>query len=777
MKRISWLLLLSLFLFTPTLTKAQSSTPTNPILFVTQVPVTASMSTIGSAINHHLANPQAAPRGGDLWIRYPDGTLKNLTQSAGYGVEGLQVGEAIAVRDPAVHWSGKKALFSMVIGAPTQYQTPTYYWQLYEITGLGQNETPLITKVPNQPTNFNNVNGTYGSDDRIIFTSDRPRSGEAHLYPQLDEYELAPTNTGLWTLDPTTGELILLNHAPSGDFTPFVDSFGRIVFTQWDHLQRDQQADSDANVNTEGNCWRSDSYFYGTFNYSDESATATILNDRTELFPEPRTCRQDLLAGTPLAGHRFNQFFPWQINQDGTESEILNHLGRHELHGYIPTSQTDDTNLFDFYGQINRFNPNHIESAFFIKEDPTTAGLYYATDSPEFGTHVSGQIIRFSAPPTVAADHFQIEYLTHRDTYEGANTPENSGHYREATALSDGKVVVVHTPFKFEDTPTNNGINTTNSSIDSSYDFRLKMLSAGSGSYWEAGELLTQGISETISFWSPDALWSYSGNLWELNPVEVVARPIPPMTATQIDAPEQAVFDQAGISVAAMQSYLKQNDLALIVVRDATSRDDFDLQQPFNLRVPNGKESISTNGTVYDVEYMQLFQADQLRGWGYYGETDEPTRGRRVLAQPMHHAEAIAANLPNLTGPTGSVEIAADGSIAAFVPARRAMTWQLTDGTGEGVVRERYWLTFQPGEIRSCGSCHGVSEFDQMGRTEPTNEPQALLKLLQKWETVDTTPTAVQLKDSAESHNNLPILLLAITAALLMMVWFVRKVY
>ncbi len=36
-----------------------------------------------------------------------------------------------------------------------------------------------------------------------------------------------------------------MNHAPSGNFTPIVDSFGRVVFTQWDHLKRDQQADSD----------------------------------------------------------------------------------------------------------------------------------------------------------------------------------------------------------------------------------------------------------------------------------------------------------------------------------------------------------------------------------------------------------------------------------------------------------------------------------------------------------------------------------------------------
>jgi len=54
---------------------------------------------------------------------------------------------------------------------------------------------PVITKVPNQPTNFNNIAPIYGSDDRIIFTSDRPRNGERQLYPQLDEYEELATVT------------------------------------------------------------------------------------------------------------------------------------------------------------------------------------------------------------------------------------------------------------------------------------------------------------------------------------------------------------------------------------------------------------------------------------------------------------------------------------------------------------------------------------------------------------------------------------------------------
>lgn len=690
-----------------------------PILFVTQVPITADFTTIGSTFGNHLASLGSVARGGDLWIRYPDGTLKNLTQLAGYGTDGFQGDNAIAVRDPAVHWSGDKAIFSMVIGAAVeQYEYEDYFWQLYEVTGLGQNDTPVITKVPNQPEGFNNISPIYGTNGRIIFTTDRPRNGAAHLYPQRDEYELAPVVSGLWSLDPGTGNLQLLNHAPSGDFTPIIDSYGRIVFTQWDHLQRDQQADADTNYGSGENC-DSGSY-YGTFNYSDESANATILEDRTEVFPEPRPCRQDLLAGTNLNGHRFNHFFPWTINENGTDSEVLNHLGRHELHGYIPSSINDDPNIFEYYGQISRFNPNAIENMFQIKEDPTNPGTYFGVEAPEFGTHAAGQIISIAAPPDQDADHISVTYVS--------DTPDNSGHFREPLPLADGTLVAVHT----NDTGAEDG----NYPHDSSYEFRLKTLAPDGNGYWVADQPLTGGIAKTISYWSPDVLVNFSGTLWELNPVEVRPRPVPTPPIYNLPAPEQQIFDQAGVNVADMILYLQANDLALTVSRNVTTRDDFDFQQPFNLHVPGGVQTIGTSGTIYDVSYMQFFQADQLRGWtGCCGS--DPYPGRRVLAQPMHDSSVIN---PPSGGPQGSVVLAADGSMAAFVPAQRAMTWQLTDAVGNGVVRERYWVTFQPGEIRICTSCHGLNEYDQAGNTTPNNPPQALLELLQFWQVVTDPP-------------------------------------
>jgi Hydrazine synthase alpha subunit middle domain len=91
----------------------------------------------------------------------------------------------------------------------------------------------------------------------------------------------------------------------------------------------------------------------------------------------------------------------------------------------------------------------------------------------------------------------------------------------------------------------------------------------------------------------------------------------------------------------------------------------------------------------------------------------------------------------------GAVKIAADGSAAAFVPARRAMTWQLVDSANagdpakgtDGIVRERVWLSFQPGEVRTCTACHGMSDRDQTGSTGPTNAPAALKELLEHFRT------------------------------------------
>lgn len=721
MKQSSALLLV--FLLTAAAPRPDAVSLPHPILFVTQVPIASDFTTVASTFGNHLARIDAVPRGGDLMIRYPDGTLKNLTRAAGFGTTGMQGANAIAVREPAVHWSGTKALFSMVVGAPPrQYEWGEHYWQIYEITGLGVNDTPVITRVANQPERFNNVSPIYGTDDRILFTSDRPRNGARHLYPQLDEYEEAPTVTGLWSLDRVTGDLRLLNHSPSGVFTPTIDSYGRVLFTRWDHLQRDQQADADIQ---EGNT-------YGTFDYSDESASAARLDQRVEVFPEPRASRTDLLAGTNLEGVSINHFFPWEINEDGTAEETLNHVGRHELHRYFNRSVNDDPSVVEFADETSgRRNQNEIANVFQLREDPTTPGRYFGTDAPEFDTHAAGQIISLTAPHGRSADDIDVAFLTARstrDVSDGTPSADHSGHYRDPLPLSNGTLVAVHTSETRAD--RNNG---TREAPSSRYGFRLKTLVLQNGTY-VAGEPLTEGINASISYWDPDVMVNWSGQLWELHPVEVRARTRPTPRTVAMEEPEARIFREEGVDLARFRADLAAKNLAIVVSRDVTARDAGDRQQPFNLRVAGGGVQTTTGGKVYDIRYMQFFQADQLRG---IGGPASPRDGRRVLARAMHDS---AVKNPPTSGAQGSVTIAADGSIAAFVPARRAMSWQATDPNNHPVVRERYWLTFQPGEIRVCHSCHGVNTRDQAGRPAPSTSPEALRALLRFWK--EENPTA-----------------------------------
>lgn len=690
----------------------------NPILFVTQVPKPEDFTTIASTFGNHSGQIDSVPRGGDLYIRYPDGSLKNLTRVAGYGMDGMQGANAIAVRDPSVHWSGTKALFSMVIGAPQQYQWNPYVWQLYEITGLGKNDTPVIRKIAHQPTDYNNISPIYGTDDRILFTSDRPRNGARHLYPQLDEYEEAPTVTGLWRLDPNSGELHILNHTPSGVFSPSIDSFGRVLFTRWDHLQRDQQADGDVQEGAT----------YGTFDYADESENAARLDQRVEVFPEPRSSRGDLLAGTNLEGLNINHFFPWEINEDGTAEETLNHIGRHELHGYFNRSINDDAAVVEFSGEgSGRMNQNEVSNFFQLREDPTHPGRYFGIDAPEFQTHAAGQVISLIAEPTRPADQIQATFITARSTRdvpEGAPAPDHSGHYRDPLPLSDGTLLAVHTS-----EPRADGNDGTRAQPTSRYAFRIKTLSLQNGTY-VAGAPLTSGIQGSVSWFDPDVLVTWSGTLWELTPVEVRARTRPVPRASLLEEPEAKIFREEGVDPERFRRDLTARNLAVIVSRDVTVRDAADKQQPYNLRVatPANSAAPKTNasGKIYDVAFLQFFQGDQLRG---IGGTASPRAGRRVLARTMHDP-AVKNPASTLSG---SVKIAADGSAAAFVPAQRALSWQTTDPHGTPVVRERYWLTFQPGEVRVCGSCHGVNTRDQLGRTAPQNAPEALRALLKFW--------------------------------------------
>jgi Hydrazine synthase alpha subunit middle domain len=729
----------------------------NPIMFCTQVPQPFGFATSLETFGNHQASTYSAPRGGDLYIRYTDGSLKNLTQAAGFGQNGMQGATSIAVRDPSVHWSGTKAVFSMAIGSATvRYQVQSYTWKIYEITGLGQFDTPVITLVPNQPVGYNNIQPIYGTDDRIIFTSDMPRGGLAHLYPQHDEYESSPIVSGIWRLDPkacsVASGLEMLTHSPSGDFTPSIDQAGRLIFTRWDHLQRDQQADADIYniLNNTGE------YLYGTFNYADETANAVksnILPDN-EVFPEPRNGRADLFALPEWANtnpQTFNIFNPWMMNEDGTEMEMLNHVGRHEMGNYILNNFTNDNNLTDFYTPIS---PTPIRAMFHIQESPTTPGLYYGIEAPEFGTHGSGMVVSVNAPPGTHPEQINFTHITHPETRSTDDTPSanHSGLYRNPMPLSDGKVLVSHSNSTQED----RNIGTSNAP-QSRYDFRIRVLETAGNGYLKGNTAITgAGITKSVSWWSPDELYTYNGVLWETYPVEVKVRALPSIITNNLEtvAPsEQALFTAAGVNLHDFRKFLTRNNLSVLAIRDVTSRDDADQQQPFNLKVfGSTHQTINPNKPtgIYEVKHLQFLQNDLVRGIG--GEAT-PKAGRRGIAKFLHDPTAMTYNPPT-TGSQGSANIHPDGSVAMIVPAKRALTWQLTNADNKGIVRERLWISTKSGEVRTCTSCHGESTLNQAGHTSPTNAPQALTTLLNHVKNIDSDNDGV--KDIYDAYPSDP---------------------
>ncbi|MCG8462148.1 MAG: hypothetical protein MI919_38180, partial [Holophagales bacterium] len=407
--------------------------------------------------------------------------------------------------------------------------------------------------------------------------------------------------------------------------------------------------------------------------------------------------------------------------------ETLNHIGRHELHSFFKRNRTDDPNVVSFNLSTNPHsdNDNDLLNFFHLVEDPTQAGRYYGVEAPEFGTHGSGGVVRFDVPPGAQVEQVTVTYVNHPTThgYPGDGDPippEHSGHYRNPLPMSDGTLLAAHT---FEARAADN--EGTRENPDPRYDFRIRILSPN-GEYQEATTALTgaSGVSRSVTYYDPGVLVSYDGPFWELSPVEVRSRPAPPvLTEPALASPEAQVFAEEGVDPEDFRAYLRANGLALVVSRDVTTRDRADRQQPYNLRVADGTAAtIPVSGTVYDVKYLQFFQGDLVRGYG-------ARSGRRVLAREMHQEIAN----PPTSGATGSVDLGPDGSMAAMIPAHRAMSWQLTDPANEPVIRERYWLTFQAGEIRVCASCHGLNSQDQLGNAVPANPPEALRTLLQHW--------------------------------------------
>ena len=689
----------------------------------------------------------------------------------------------VAVRDDInVRFDAQCILFSMTLGVKTSYRDRDYShpigYQIYELCDLNEDEIPTINRLVRQPRQYNNFDAIYlPSHDQIAFVSDRPYNGAEHLYPHLDEYESAPVNSGLWKLNRENGDLTLMDASPSGVYSPQLSGDGGIYYIRWDHMQSDQQAsqslshviDPDSNAD-----------IYGAKNYESENSESNyvllvdeirrhfdneefdkgfdIINDNNKRDPHPShpVYSDGRAEGNYLGTYngnevltkrksgkygkenvlRFNQFNPWQIDQCGRKSETLRHFGRHETKSFFRASYTEDPAIRP---QADNSTDILGDGLFHIKEHPAYPGKkWVATDAPEFSTNTSGAIRLITDENPGSGFHsngnqLMFEYLTDPSPVDPSK-PASIERYRNPLITNSGQVVA-----SFDVLPE--------SSFENRYgiraDFQLYQLTQDEDGFYSASTPLleTREIAEFTYFTDGNSKKAISGNMWEVGAVEIVPRGIPQETDcshNEIPETELSILNELDIEQAELEDFLSDNNLALIVSRDVTKRDDADKQQPFNLRVltESGDEGIQTvsedyNGaTIYDVTYLEIEECSYVRGY----TNSKMQNGRRCLARPVSDEISKELNATSESDGSHSIKVEADGSIAAFVPADRALSWMTTDNTGKPVVRERFWIKFQRGEVRVCASCHGINEKDQAGNAgAPENSPIALRKLLSNW--------------------------------------------
>ncbi|MEQ9266002.1 MAG: T9SS type A sorting domain-containing protein [Balneolaceae bacterium] len=762
------LLFLSAFLiFSSTLQAQEKQVLENPILFALVPPPMFTNSTYGHQLEtfgNHLTNMRVAPRGGDLAMMDVYGNVRLLTEEAGFGLPSgeVQKENAIAVRQPTIHWDANKAVFSMIIGGPIKAYDITYVqnkWQMYEITNLDQvllGDTAIIEKIPFQP-DYNNISPIYGSDDQIIFTSDAPLYGMEHTYPQLDEYESTPINSGIFKLNPGTGDLVHLTHSPSGDFDLHLASDGRVISTRWEHLKRDQQADAHRAGLTQ----------YGPILFDSERNDAEVINapemvdgkpfadaDGTpyEVFPEAREDFDPTRdPNEPL--HDFNEFLVWEITENGERHQTMNHVGRHEFGGVFQNpSKLDDPNLVYNLGDLsmnaNRLTVGSDAGIFQVKEDPRPgkAGTFYGTWSREFSRFSSGRIFEFALP--IGANPQEMEIFDWTSILIDSGEENDKGHFRNPLMTLDGTMLVSHTD------------QTALFSMANPYHFQIKKMIPSEtteyGTEHLPSEALTgAGFEKDIAYYG-DFLEPLRDTvmLHEVDLVEIVERKRPAARPEyEIATVEDEVIEEEGVDPEELREWMIEKNLAMIVIRNATERDAGESQQPFNLSVPGGTSTIPTDGKVYDISHFQIFGAELLRAYELRNRN-----GRRVIATPLrdsdHHPNIEDYNMFDEDGPESSVKIRPDGSIAAFVPATRALSWQTVAPDGEEIVRERQWVTFAPGEIRTCEGCHGINDVSQAGNIAPQNKPQALRDLLKVWKELGGT---VSNEDDPETPNTFAV--------------------
>ena len=250
------------------------------------------------------------------------------------------------------------------------------YWQIYEVSGLAagraaadrppaaaggqpttsRRSTGRTTASCSPPTGRATATAALPTARRVRIDADRHR----HL---VDGAPTAPT-CGCSTTP------------PSGDFTPLVASDGRVIFTRWDHLQRDQQ-------NNEGTL--------------DAMAPSTTPPERapqqlTDATPRSSpSCAASRRAATST-GTRSTSSSPGRSTRTVPGSRRSTTSAATSCAGYFDSAHDG---LPEFIAPEDRRTADLFLQ---LEEDPLRPGYFYGTNAPEFATHAAGQIIGLDAP-------------------------------------------------------------------------------------------------------------------------------------------------------------------------------------------------------------------------------------------------------------------------------------------------------------------------------------------------------------------------------------------
>ena len=123
-----------------------------------------------------------------------------------------------AVRDPQLHYDGKKILFSYRKGNSQQYH-------LYEINTDGSNLKQLTYGI------YDDIEPTYLPNGKIAFISSRSKKWVPCWYSQV---------ATLYTCDSDGSNIKSISSNIEQDNTPSVLADGRILFTRWEYVDRSQ---------------------------------------------------------------------------------------------------------------------------------------------------------------------------------------------------------------------------------------------------------------------------------------------------------------------------------------------------------------------------------------------------------------------------------------------------------------------------------------------------------------------------------------------------------